>query len=704
AFAAVSVLLIGVFSAAGATTDPTDASTLNALYASLNSPQQLTNWKSTGGDPCGESWRGVTCSGSRVTQIVISGLGLTGNMGYQLLSLTAVTTFDISNNNLGNQIPYQLPPNVQTLNLAGCNFNNGLPYSISYMNSLGYLNVSHNQLQGQVNVQFGSLTALSTLDLSFNALSDGLPQSFASLTSMKNMYLQNNQFTGTIDVLSNLPLVNLNVENNRFTGWIPNQLTNINSLQTSGNQFNTGPAPPPPPGTPPFIQGSSPNIGTTASPSSGRSSSGSKSGVGGGAVAGIVISVLVVTAVLLALFILKRRSRKASSDVEKHSTQPFVQTREAQQDYKPVETSSTVINKAFETPPAVVNLRPPPPFERHKSFDDNDDKSAKPVVVTPKKVEPPPVSAKLFSVADLQVATDSFSVENLVGEGSIGRVYRAETDDGRVLAVKKINSPAVSDSERFLEVVSEISRLHHGNVSELVGYCCEHGQCLLVYEFQKNGSLYDHLHLGGDENGKGLAWNSRVRIALGSARALEYLHEVCSPSVIHKNLKSANILLDDELNPRLSDCGLARLISEPADQGSGYVAPEVAMSGQYTVKSDVYSFGVVMLELISGRKPFDSSKPRSEQSLVRWATPQLHDIDALSKMVDPSLKGLYPAKSLSQFADIIALCVQAEPEFRPSMSEVVEAIVRLVQRANMSRRTFGNEGSNRSAGSSDGNE
>ncbi|KAK6914613.1 Serine-threonine/tyrosine-protein kinase, catalytic domain [Dillenia turbinata] len=127
------------------------------------------------------------------------------------------------------------------------------------------------------------------------------------------------------------------------------------------------------------------------------------------------------------------------------------------------------------------------------------------------------------------------------------------------------------------------------------------------------------------------------------------------------------------------------------DLASGYGAPEVDMSGQYSLKSDVYSFGVVMLELLTGRKPYDSSRQRSEQSLVRWATPQLHDIDALSKMVDPSLKGLYPVKSLSRFADVVALCIQLEPEFRPPMSEVVQALVRLVQRANMSRRTVGNE-------------
>ncbi|KAL3825046.1 hypothetical protein ACJIZ3_021075 [Penstemon smallii] len=700
AVAVVAVLLIGFPSSTNATTDPTDASSLNVMYTSLNSPQQLSKWSPNGGDPCGESWMGITCSGSKVTEIRIPGLQLTGNMGYQLDKLTSVTTFDISNNNLGNQIPYQLPPNVQRLNLAANGFNGGLPYSISQMNSLKYLNVSHNQIQGQVTASFSSLTALSTLDFSFNSLSDNLPQSFQSLTSISDMYLQNNQFTGTLDVLANLPLQNLNVENNHFTGWIPNQFKGIN-LQSNGNSFNSGPAPPSPPGTPPVTK---PNRSHKSGGSGGSSSGGgnegggSKSGLGGGAIAGIVISILVVGAIV-AFFIIKRRSKKSSSaDIEKHDNNQHFTPLPSQevQELKSVQTSSATSTKTFETLPAVINLKPPP-IDRHKSFDEVD-VTSKPIV-TPKKVNTAPINAKSYSVADLQIATDSFSVENLIGEGSIGRVYRAQLDDGQVLAVKKINSSTLSNSEDFLDLVSEISRLHHPNVTELVGYCCEHGQHLLVYEFHKNGSLHEFLHLS-DELSKPLTWNTRVKIALGTARALEYLHEICSPSVIHKNFKSANILLDTELNPHLSDCGLASLVHEP-DQASGYSAPEVAMSGQYTINSDVYSFGVVMLELLTGRKPFVSSRPRSEQSLVRWASPQLHDIDALSKMVDPALKGLYPVKSLSRFADVIALCVQPEPEFRPPMSEVVQALVRLVQRANMSKRTFGNEGTPR-AGSGDG--
>lgn len=667
-----------------ADTDPKDAEALRVIYTSLSSPQQLSKWTANGADPCGESWKGITCKGSRVTEINLSGLQLTGGLGYLVQNLDAVTRLDLSNNNFGNQIPYQFPPNLQRLNLANSGYNGGFPYAISQLKSLTNLDVSHNQFSGEVG-DLSSLTALSSMDLSSNSLTGNLPNSFSSLTSLRDLYIQNNQFTGTIDVLANLPLDNLNVENNRFSGFIPDQLKGINNLKTSGNTWNSGPAPPPPPGTPPAKKANRPSQtpGNNGGSSDGGGSS--KSGIGAGGIAGIVISILIVVAIA-AFFIWKRRSKKPSTDIEKLDNQPFAPLASQEvQEFKSVQTSSASSAKTFEIP-AALNLKPPP-IDRHKSFDD-DDVTSKPIVPA-KKVNTALINAVSYSIADLQIATDSFNGENMVGEGSIGRVYRAQFDDGKVLAVKKINSSALANSDEFLEIVLEISRLHHPNVTELVGYCSEHGQYLLVHEFIKNGSLHEFLHLS-DEDSKPLIWNTRVKIALGTARALEYLHEVCSPSVVHKNFKSANILLDPELNPHLSDCGLANLVQE--DQAaSGYSAPEVGMSGQYTIKSDVYSFGVVMLELLTGRKPFDSSRSRSEQSLVRWASPQLHDIDALAKMVDPALKGLYPVKSLSRFADIIALCVQPEPEFRPPMSEVVQALVRLVQRANMSKRTVGNE-------------
>ncbi|TYH67446.1 hypothetical protein ES332_D06G188600v1 [Gossypium tomentosum] len=692
------LLTVCILGCANAATDQGDASALGVMFSGLNSPQQLTGWTANNGDPCGQSWKGVTCSDQRVTEIKLSNLALSGSVGYSLQSLTSLKELDLSNNNLAGDIPYDIPQNLQRLNLAFNQFTGSVPYSINQMHSLQYLNLAHNQLQNQLSDMFGPLSSLSTLDLSFNSLTGDLPESFKNLTSMNSMYLQNNQLTGTIDVLANLPLDTLYVSNNHFTGWIPDQLKSIN-LQKDGNSWSLGPAPPPPPGTPPATRNNrNHKSGSNSSPSDGDSSGGpgggSKSGIGGGVIAGIVISILIVGA-LVAFFLVKRRSRRTSSDIEKLDNQPFAPLPSNEvQEMKSIQSASSVDTKTFDTP-ASINLRPPP-VDRHKSFDE-EDFSKKPFVV--KKAVAAPKNVASYSIADLQMATGSFSVENLLGEGSFGRFYRAQFDDGKVLAVKKINSSVLPSelSDAFIEVVSNISELHHTNITKLVGYCSEHGQHLLVYEFHKNGSLHEFLHLS-DEYSKPLIWNSRVKIALGTARALEYLHEGCLPSIVHKNIKSENILLDAELNPHLSDSGLATFIPN-ADQVlnhddvtmSGYGAPEVTMSGQYSLKSDVYSFGVVMLELLTGRKPFDSTRPRLEQSLVRWATPQLHDIDALSKMVDPALEGLYPVKSLSRFADVIALCVQPEPEFRPPMSEVVQALVRLVQRANMSKRTIGTD-------------
>ncbi|KAF0892793.1 hypothetical protein E2562_017753 [Oryza meyeriana var. granulata] len=592
-----------------ATTDANDVTVLNALFTSLNSPGQLQGWQVNGGDPCGASWQGITCSGSSVTAIKLPSLGLSGNLAYNMNTMESLVELDMSQNNLGGgqNIQYNLPnKKLERLNLAGNQFAGNVPYSISTMPKLKYLNLNHNQLQGNMTDVFSNLPSLSTLDLSFNSLTGDLPQSFTSLSSLKTLYLQNNQFTGSINVLANLPLDNLNVANNRFTGWIPNELKKINSLQTDGNSWSTGPAPPPPPFTAP-----PPSRNRRKSPGRHSNGSGSSSGSGGnpglraGAIAGIIVALLVIGAVVA--FCLIKRKRKGAREEHVEQRQPFNSYPSNEvKDRKPIPESTKIEVEPLPSP-VTVSLKPPPKIERNHSFDDDDDFSNKPV---PKKNNSVSVKAAVYSVADLQMATDSFNMDNLVGEGTFGRVYRAQFSDGKVLAVKKLNSTGLpsQSSDDFFDLVSNISKLHHPNLNELVGYCMEHGQHLLVYDFHRNGSLHDMLHLP-DEYSKPLSWNSRVKIALGSARALEYLHEICSPSIIHKNFKSSNILLDWEFNPHVSDAGLASFVPDSefqaSDQGSGYSAPEVDMTGQYTLKSDVYSFGVVMLELLTGRKPFD---------------------------------------------------------------------------------------------------
>ncbi|XP_050214659.1 protein STRUBBELIG-RECEPTOR FAMILY 8 isoform X2 [Mercurialis annua] len=639
-------------------TDASDVQALQVLYSSLNSPSQLTNWKSNGGDPCAESWKGVSCEGSAVVSIQISGLGLGGTMGYLLSQLMSLKTFDLSDNNIHDSIPYQLPPNLTSLNLARNNFTGNLPYSISTMKSLSYL------------------------DLSFNNFSGNLPSSFSSLSNLSTLYVQNNQLTGPLDVLSSIPLTTLNVANNHFTGWIPRELNSVPNFIYDGNSFDNGPAPPPPPYTPP-PPGTSRNnrshsgSGTRKPPASNGESSGSDKGMAVGTLVGIIVGAIFLFFIaLLAVVFIRKQKRKAAGATTSRGSRSAGAT----------DINTEIQEQRVKSIAAVADLQRPPAenavIEKLQGHSGSIKRMKSPITATS------------HTVASLQTATNSFSQEFLIGEGSIGRVYRGEFSNGKTMAIKKIDNAALSlqEEDNFVEAVSNMSRLRHPNIVSLAGYCAEHGQRLLVYEYIGNGSLHDILHFA-DDDGKTLSWNARVRVALGTARALEYLHEVCLPSVVHRNFKSANILLDEELNPHLSDCGLAALTPNTERQVStqmvgsfGYSAPEFALSGVYTVKSDVYSFGVVMLELLTGRKPLDSSRVRSEQSLVRWATPQLHDIDALAKMVDPSLNGMYPAKSLSRFADIIALCVQPEPEFRPPMSEVVQALVRLVQRASVVKR------------------
>ncbi|XP_058228192.1 protein STRUBBELIG-RECEPTOR FAMILY 5 isoform X1 [Rhododendron vialii] len=658
-------------------TDGPDVSALNVMYSSLSSPSQLDGWKSSGGDPCGESWEGIKCSGSSVTEIDLSGLKLSGSMGYQLSSLTSVTYFDLSNNNLKNDIPYQLPPNAAHIDLSKNSFTGGVPYSLSQMKDLEYLNIGHNQLKGQLSEMFVQLSKLKELDLSFNKLYGNLPQSFRNLTSLTKLHLQNNQFSGSINPLADLSLNDLNVANNEFTGWIPDELKDINNIETGGNSWSSGPAPPPPPG-----QKSNPHAHKPLSKGD------EKSGLSGAAIAGIVFGVLLALVLVIALFTRRRSSTPPSHFIDedrvsqRRAFTPLASQElsndsrsEILKDFRGLKSSDSSSSLGLQSSLSMGLM--PTPLDHTKSFDDGEFVNHMSIKRSSS------IRMTCYSWADLQTATGNFATGRLLGEGTIGQVYRAKYADGKVFAVKKIDSSLLQDRQGgdFGQIASNISKLRHPNIAELVGYCSEQGQNMLVHEYYRNGSLHEFLHLS-DDFSKPLTWNTRVRIALGTARAVEYLHEGCSPSSVHKNIKSSNILLDTELNPRLCECGLATFHQRTSQNlGSGYNAPECTKPSAYTLKSDVYSFGVVMLELLTGRMPFDSSKPRLEQSLVRWAIPQLHDINALGRMVDPALRGLYPPKSVSRFADVIALCVQPEPEFRPPMSEVVEALVRLVQRS-----------------------
>jgi serine/threonine-protein kinase PBS1 len=223
--------------------------------------------------------------------------------------------------------------------------------------------------------------------------------------------------------------------------------------------------------------------------------------------------------------------------------------------------------------------------------------------------------------------------------------------------------------------------LHHQNLVNLIGYCADGDQRLLVYEYMPFGSLEDHLHdLPLDK--EALDWNTRMKIAAGAAKGLEYLHDKANPPVIYRDFKSSNILLDESFHPKLSDFGLAKLgpvgdkshVSTRVMGTYGYCAPEYAMTGQLTVKSDVYSFGVVLLELITGRRAIDSTRPHGEQNLVSWARPLFNDRRKLPKMADPRLEGRYPMRGLYKALEVASMCLQSEAASRPLIADVVTAL------------------------------
>ncbi|KAK3127980.1 hypothetical protein QOZ80_7AG0580970 [Eleusine coracana subsp. coracana] len=288
---------------------------------------------------------------------------------------------------------------------------------------------------------------------------------------------------------------------------------------------------------------------------------------------------------------------------------------------------------------------------------------------------------QIFTFRELAVATKNFRRDCLLGEGGFGRVYKGHMENGQVVAVKQLDRNGFQGNREFLVEVLMLSLLHHPNLVRLIGYCADGDQRLLVYEYMLLGSLENHLH-DYPADKEPLDWNTRMKIAVGAAKGLEYLHDKANPPVIYRDFKPSNILLGEDYYPKLSDFGLAKLgpvgdkthVSTRVMGTYGYCAPEYAMTGQLTVKSDVYSFGVVFLELITGRKAIDHTQPSREQNLVAWARPLFKDRRKFSQLADPLLQGRYPKRGLYQALAVAAMCLQENAASRPLIGDVVTAL------------------------------
>ncbi|OMO99404.1 hypothetical protein COLO4_13309 [Corchorus olitorius] len=290
--------------------------------------------------------------------------------------------------------------------------------------------------------------------------------------------------------------------------------------------------------------------------------------------------------------------------------------------------------------------------------------------------------AQTFTYRQLATATKNFRKESLIGQGGFGAVYRGQLEStNQIVAVKKLDKTGGQGEKEFLVEVLMLSLLRHPNLVNLIGYCAEGDQRLLVYEYMQQGSLEDHLHYL-TPNQEPLDWNTRMAIAAGAAKGLEHLHTGAEPPVIYRDLKSSNILLGEGYHPKLSDFGLAKFgpsgdkshVSTRIMGTHGYCAPEYLTSGKLTMKSDIFSFGVVLLELITGRKALDDKRPRDERFLVDWALPMLKDGKNILNLADPLLRGHFSRSTLKRALEVAAMCIQENANSRPSISDLVLAL------------------------------
>ncbi|KAG5226150.1 hypothetical protein OIU78_024276 [Salix suchowensis] len=295
-------------------------------------------------------------------------------------------------------------------------------------------------------------------------------------------------------------------------------------------------------------------------------------------------------------------------------------------------------------------------------------------------------SVRVFTLAQLRAATYNFRSAMLLGKGGFGKVYKGCLKEKlppsgikkTFIAVKQLDASSMQGLKEWKAELYFSAKLSHPNLVRILGYCSECGDHMLVYELMRKGSL--NYHLFGKRSAPPLSWDIRLKIAIDSARGLAYLHTLEEP-IIYRDFKSSNILLDEFYNAKLSDFGLSfwgpLIDSEVSTRIAGtigYIDPEYLATGHLHVKSDVYGFGVVVLELLTGLRAIDMKRPSGKQILADWAKPYLKNRSKLKKIMDSRLEGKYPPKGASQIAHLAFKCLQREPRFRPSMTEVAETL------------------------------
>lgn len=312
---------------------------------------------------------------------------------------------------------------------------------------------------------------------------------------------------------------------------------------------------------------------------------------------------------------------------------------------------------------------------------------------------------RYFSLQEIRKATDSFNTKHLIGQGGFGQVFKGVIDDGATtVAIKRRDPSSRQGANEFRTEILILSKLMHRNLVSLIGYCNDKEEMILVYEYMELGNLCDHLY----NPDFSLTWKQRLHICLGAASGLHYLHTGARQVVIHRDVKTTQILLDKKLVPKMSDFGVSKVLHSDWDWDKthvttgavgtlGYVDPEYCMTMRLSVKSDVYSFGVVLFEVLSARRPINPILSRKHVNLIEWGRSCFRK-GKLDKIVDSNLKGQIAPKCLQKFVETAVACVSETGIDRPAMGDVIRNLELAMQlqeatgidEGNISRRACGN--------------
>lgn len=564
---------------------------------------------------------------------------LNGSIPSWIGEMDSLFYLDFSNNSLTGEIPKSLTelkglmcPNCGRTNLAAYAFiplfvkrntsANGLQYNQASSFPPSIL-LSNNMLSGSIRPEIGKLKALHVLDFSRNNISGTIPSTISAMENLETLDLSYNDLSGTIPPsFNNLTFLSkFSVAHNRLQGPIP-----------SGGQFLSFPSS--------SFEGNlglcrdididtdirckkfneaRPNLASGSSRKFSRSS-----------VLGITISIGVGLALLLAVILLRMSKREEDKPNDNFD--------EEMNGSRPRRLSGALVSSKLVL------------------FQNSD--------------------CKDLSVADLLKATNNFNQANIVGCGGFGLVYKAYLPNGTKAAVKRLSGDCGQMEREFQAEVEALSRAQHKNLVSLKGYCRHGNDRLLIYSYLENGSLDYWLHECVDVD-SALKWDIRLKIAQGAARGLAYLHQGCEPYIVHRDVKSSNILLDDKFEAHLADFGLSRLL-QPYDThvttdlvGTlGYIPPEYSQTLTATFRGDVYSFGVVLLELLTGRRPVEVIKGKNCRNLVSWVHQMKHE-NKEQEIFDLAIWQKEREKQLLEMLDIACKCLDQDPRQRPSIEMVV---------------------------------